>query len=478
MSTPAKLLIATLLILGLSARFINLNAPPAGHHQWRQSDTAAVAKNMSQSDGNLLHPKVDWRKDTTGHVEMEFPIYCWTTAKSYTLLGPHHWIPRSLSITASLIALFIFYRLVKLLSDPSTALWSAAFFAALPLNIFFSRSIQPESWMLCSMLGATYSAALWSRSKKSHYLIAAALFAALSGLLKLPALVVGLPMLAVILQSRGTNPLKSPTLWAAAIASLIPVIAWYTHAHTLYQETGLTFGISQSDKWNRFELLLEPTFYKDLFVGKIIEDHLAIIGFPLAALGLIMRNRKPTEILFDAWLLAMLIQIVLVPQGHRVHDYYQLPIAVPAAFYIGRFLSRGITRSKHAPTIQTLLAAIFFILSSRTLWNTFSKELNPPQADQRLIGLIADNTNAGELVVLARDDTAFDPYVLYMANRKGWLITTDDLSENYINSLAGSGAGWLIVESTAGEQGEGFHVGRAATVTFEYDGVRIFLLSN
>ena len=63
-----------LVLFGVSCRMINLSAPPIGMHSWRQTDTAAIARNL---------PQVDWGGSGPGYVESEFPIYTYSVA-----LGP------------------------------------------------------------------------------------------------------------------------------------------------------------------------------------------------------------------------------------------------------------------------------------------------------------------------------------------------------------------------------------------------------
>lgn len=72
-----------LVLFGVSCRMINLSAPPIGMHSWRQTDTAAIARNFYEHGYRFHLPQVDWGGSGPGYVESEFPIYTYSVA-----LGP------------------------------------------------------------------------------------------------------------------------------------------------------------------------------------------------------------------------------------------------------------------------------------------------------------------------------------------------------------------------------------------------------
>ena len=63
-----------LLTLALAIRLYHFDAPILGIHAWRQSDTAAIARNFYENGFNFFYPQIDWGGSGTGYCETEFPI--------------------------------------------------------------------------------------------------------------------------------------------------------------------------------------------------------------------------------------------------------------------------------------------------------------------------------------------------------------------------------------------------------------------
>src|SRR5689334_24861527 len=75
-----------LVALTLALRLVDVDKPFLDLQTWRQADTAAIARNYYEEGLDFLHPRVDWRGDTPGYVEMEFPLYNFLVACGYRLV--------------------------------------------------------------------------------------------------------------------------------------------------------------------------------------------------------------------------------------------------------------------------------------------------------------------------------------------------------------------------------------------------------
>ena len=60
------------MLFGLLCRLYNLTAPFLDYHSWRQTDTAAIARNFYYNGFNILYPQIDWGGAGPGYVESEF----------------------------------------------------------------------------------------------------------------------------------------------------------------------------------------------------------------------------------------------------------------------------------------------------------------------------------------------------------------------------------------------------------------------
>ena len=331
-------LIFLILLLACAVRLYHINFPVGGFAAWRQADTAAMAKNFFEGGYHLTAPQIDWGGNTPGYVETEFPVFSFLIALLYRFLGMSELWARLLAVACSCATVAGLYRLVTLTVDETVALWSAFFYAILPLNIFYGRAIMPDIMMLMCSVWGIYWFALWLENEKTWTLAASAVAIAFAVLLKLPALYLGLPLIYLTMQKYGARFFRRPWLWLYAFAIFIPVSLWYYHAHQTYLVSGLSFGIWDfgSGKWGNFSLLLTPKLYNDVFFKSIAERHLTYPGFFLFIGGLFIPwHRKPGRV-FDWWLVGILVYIFIVARGNQVHEYYQLPFTLPAAVFIAK----------------------------------------------------------------------------------------------------------------------------------------------
>ncbi|RKY58324.1 MAG: dolichyl-phosphate-mannose--protein mannosyltransferase, partial [Candidatus Latescibacterota bacterium] len=76
-----------IVVLNLGIHLIGLSQPLVDAQNWRQADTAAIARNFYEEGMNPLYPRIDWRGRTEGYVESEFPLFSWLVALFYKLSG-------------------------------------------------------------------------------------------------------------------------------------------------------------------------------------------------------------------------------------------------------------------------------------------------------------------------------------------------------------------------------------------------------
>lgn len=442
MSARGRILV--LVFATLVPRLLQVQAPITGHHAWRQADTGAMARNFADYGFDLLHPQIDWGGATPGYVESEFPLYSFVVAILYRVFFPADFWGRIVSILCGGATVWGLYRLVRRQVNEGTAFWAALFYAVVPLNVYFSRAVMPESAMLmASVLGVLLFSEWLERGGWALHLGSAA-WIALAILLKLPALYLGGPLLFLAWNRFGRHMWIEGRLWIWAVLVLAPVVLWYTHAHAIYRSSGLTFGIwtTSTDKWGTFAPLATVKFYNDVFFKSIAERHLTYAGFGLLLLGLFVSRRRRDERLFDVWLLSMLVYFAVVPVGNQVHDYYQLPFTLPAAVYAGKALNRfSGRRPRTAIAVSVaILAAAVPVLSALRLEALLRKETRDTPLFRLAAAVAAHTRPEDRVVALDRND----PIWLYRCNRKGWHANTNDLTLEFLILRQAEGARYLI----------------------------------
>jgi len=435
-----------LLAAGLLVRLPHLGMLPLGVHSWRQSDTAAVARNFHENGYRFAMPQVDWGGSTPGYVESEFPLYPYTAAIAYELVGVREIVPRAVSVVGYLLGACALYAFVNRVIGMDVALWSVAFFLFLPLNIYYSRAIMPEAWMIASSVGGVYFFYRWTQTSRVRDLLASGILVALAALLKLPALYLALPIAYLAWLRNRRDWWRQPALWVYACVVPVAVSGWYLHAHDLAVHGGVSFGIwgYGSDKWGNWGLVASPSFWNAVVFRSLAERWLTWVGFPLFLAGLVLPRRTPAERVFDVWLLAILIYFVIVARGNFVHEYYQFPFMPVAVVYLGK----AFARAPHVPFLRVALGVAVLaigLLSGLRYTEYLSKE-NPARSEEVHVAMLvrecADRPN--DRIVTAEDG---NPTLLYLSHRKGWIVgrnpsaeELDEMRREGARCLAGTGA--------------------------------------
>lgn len=436
------------IVLGLAffLRIYKANSPLIGMHAWRQADTAAMSRNYYENGYHFLYPQIDWGGDSPGYVESEFPGYSFLVALFYKIFGVSEFIGRFLSIIFSLLTIYTLYLVVLKWIDQKTAVWTVFFFSVLPPNIFYSRTFQPESALLLSLVLGVYLFSQWTDSGKWKYFFLSAIFIALACLLKIPSFYIGLPLLYLAWQKFGGKTLTRWHLWLYALCVTAPVALWYVHAHRLYLKSGLTFGIwgYGSDKWGNWSLVLTWKFWDKILFRNIAEDYLTWIGFILFGIGLWLKRTTRKEKVFDFWMVSLVIYFIIVAQGNFVHLYYQLPFTIPACVFLAKVYSRYWTRNSFGNKKSIWLTAglIGILALSAGRYHLYMQKENIQSSDVlKLAEAVQHHVKTGDLVIAVDNN---DPTLLYVSHRKGWHATPEQIDDSFLTEKRMRGAKYII----------------------------------
>lgn len=434
-----------LFTLAISVRIYHINSPIIGIHSWRQSDTAAIARNFYENGFNFFYPQIDWGGNSPGYCETEFPIYSFIVALIYKLFGIHEFWGRFVSVICFLVALYFLYQLIIKYYNSQIAFWSCLFFAILPLNIYYSRTFQPESMLLmCSVIGVYYFTN-WLESEKYPDLILSGSFVALACLIKvLPVIYLGIPLFYLAWNKFGIRLFTKLSLWVYSIFILGSVFLWYYHAHQIYLEYGNTFGFSadSTDRYN-YQIVFTLNFWTELIFRTAVR-HFAIFGFPIFIVGLFIARKTPKEYVFDVWLIAVILTWILVPVTSVVHEYYQLPFMLPGVVFIGKACSQYLDNPepvKHSKAIVVCLCLALIAGSAIYAIDYMLKERTEQSGVFQLAQQVKQTTPDNSLII---SSTGGDPTLLYLSHRQGWLINHSNVTEEYIISKQKLGAKYLV----------------------------------
>ena len=171
------LVLSLIILIGFALRLYKINRPLADWHSWRQTDTAAVARNFIKEGYNPFIPKYDDMSSQANTLDnpdryrfVEFPIYNSIIAAVWKITGISILTARLVTVFISLGSTVLLYFVVKHFSDRRTATLTAFFFATIPYNVFYSSAILPGPLMVFGVLGLYLSFAKWLENERNKFL--------------------------------------------------------------------------------------------------------------------------------------------------------------------------------------------------------------------------------------------------------------------------------------------------------------------
>jgi len=421
-------LLGAIWIVAVAARLMFIDQPYVDHWSWRQCDVAAVARNFYDGGFRFAYPQIDWAGNATGYVGTEFPILPFVAAICYKFAGIHEWIGRSQAVILFAVSLPFFFLLVREIFGSTAAVWATFFFSFTPLNIFAGRSFMPDVPSLSLAIIGLYFFLRWTHDQKWTSFFAAAIAISLSILIKVTSIVIFAPLMYLpvagigdpgrremkLVRSRDHRSRLQLLLFIAI--AIVPSAIWYWHAYQIAERfyPHHFFGAGGV----RIEGL---QWYSNIARQTAISSLTPVLAI-MALMGLFVAPRGKYGRLFDWWLAAMVLFVVVLGYGNR-HRWYQLPLVPIAAAFAGAactFFGSNISSRRAAIALSILLAGSFAILSYmyvRPLYESSAAQL-------RDAGLELNKITPSDALIVAAD--MGDPTIFYYSQRKGWHFLEED----------------------------------------------------
>ena len=376
------------LLMGAALRLVNINAPIIGVHSWRQADTAALARNFQLNQLPIWLPQVDWGGVSSGYAETDFPLYSYGVGLLYQFFGLHEWLARGLSLLCSIGAIYLVQRLGSNLFGQAAGWWGGLFFAVLPSLV----KVLPLFWL-------------------------------------------GIPLLWL--------GWRRWPLWLAGVIALLATVAWYAHAHQLFLETGLSFGFwgSKASRYSWADLL-NWRYWGDILLRFSLRG-LAVLGLPLLVFGLWLPKQNEAEGMLPLGLGVVLIAGALAPSSSYIHEYYQLPLLLFACPLLGKASQKlQLKSTKIGKRWLAVALGLVLIISFTVLQLDYWSKENPNKSDIWAQAQEIKTTTPKNKPLISV--TAGDPTLLYLSERKGWLVTPEAVNNELLSALRKEGASAVV----------------------------------
>ncbi|MBI5497735.1 MAG: glycosyltransferase family 39 protein [Deltaproteobacteria bacterium] len=422
---------AVVMVLFLLAHLPGLTQPPLDDHAWRQTDTAAVARNFSEEDTDILHPRVDARGEHSGITGMEFPLFNWGIHAVNSVAGFAHWHGRVLSLLAGLWGLWNLYLLGRRRYDVTTGRAAMMALATSPLFFFNARQVQPDVLMVSAGIAALFHATQYAAGGRARHLLGTVGWLGLACLVKVTAVFVGIPVLAVLWRARRLGVRE----FAAAVLLVgLPVTAWYLHSLHLSRDFGLAghFNLQENPR-----VLLTASYWLHVFALRIPSSVITLIGALLALLGA-RRAWHTRDELAGAWLGAILLFQLVFPEKTHAHVYYSLPLTAPLALLAARGLPDVLERAGRrawVPGALVLAMALNTAVRVRNWYRVDAPELARLEA-------FLDGKVPPDARVVVNGGPA--PVLVYFSHRKGFTARGAEMDPAWFADKRARGARFFI----------------------------------
>lgn len=442
-----KILLFIILSLGLIVRLYKVDIPLADHHSWRQSDTAAVARSFIKERWTFLKPHIDNMVPLHPGVPnndrlflVEPPVYNSLVAGVYSILGVNIKWARLVSIIFSLGSVVLLYLLSKKYFGEKVGLLTALFFAIIPYNIFYSRTVLPESFIIFVTLLMFYFCIKWLEDSKLSNFILFVIFSAVSFSQKSFPLFFLLPVGYLFWQKFKLGCFKQGNIYIWLIISFLPFLLWRWWIGHYPQGVPANLWL-----FNQGDIRFKGAFFYWIFAERIGKLILGYFGLPFLILGLIIKPKKEGWF-FHLWLLSLIIYMFVFAAGNVTHDYYQIPL-IPI-FCI--FMAKGANLllfdipEKLSRVLSLLFVVLCLLLMLAFGWYEVRGFYNI-QGGVDLAGDATDKLTPSDALVITGDSN--DATLLYNTNRWGWTAgyaSPYPNSKDTIENLRSRGASYYV----------------------------------
>ena len=240
--------------------------------------------------------------------------------------------------------------------------------------------------------------------------------------------------------------------------------AWYYHADVLFHRTGLGVAIFHGvggyskdvmegsgtvtlvSSWNTLHQLRDREFYWTL-ADRFWKLHFTPLGTIVILFTAAFLWRLPNRRFVDVWCASVVLFILAAAEGNRWHEFYQLPILLPAALYFGlgaRPLFDGRLLASLAPLKigVAISAALLTVAAFRSFdYSRAVPELFRPnnlRMHPMRVGTMLQRLTPPDALLITTEYARFggnSPVLLHYARRRGWSFDAGTITPAVIERL-------------------------------------------
>lgn len=434
-----SLLIAvfSIFVFSILLHIKGITNPLLDFHSWRQTQTAMVAKNYYENGFKFFHPQVDWAgRESNKRAGTEFPVFSFLVAGLYKIFGVHDILGRFLAVFFSACGAVYLFLLLKKYFDFWPAYVASLVFSAVPVNIYFTRTVQPESLMLFSVIAGFYHFICYLEGGRKIHIIVSWIFLVLAPLVKLPSLYVLLPVAYLSYQKWNWKFLRRIDIWCFNGLLVFCVWSWYR-----YTKSGIgVLPLEFADFLNMLKIIIQPDFWKRHFISRFPELTTTYAGLIFFAVGFWNIVLKRRQFFFGVWFGSVVLYTILIGEYGYIHQYTALPYAPINAAFIGAGIVYSWERfGKTKPgKIFLILLVISIPVNSIVRIRKWYKPENVWLIKAK--NIVAELSNPEDLFLC----NWIGPAALYHIHRKGFWADISKTDSAYIKDIIKKDVGFFL----------------------------------
>lgn len=328
-----NILLGLILLLGLALRIYNLNFPSIGYHNMKENEYLSMAQEMERTNDfitRIIYYENAFQKEPTIVITPQPPLISYQILISWKTFGKNLWGPRLFNALFGVISILLIYFLARLLfKERRYALFCAFLLAIMPLGVFFSRNLQPESPAFFFMLLGNLFYMKFSTSLKKYNLVLGGLSFSAASLYKLSFLIGIVPFMFCFpfkaLFKEKKEFLNRVFTFCLPYLVIMAAILWLMNIGQWKFEAAQT--LSRIKLW---EIFTSGYWEKS---GRVIwrytvGDNYTYIYTALALLGIItafFRRKGLLNRYIIGWAVASIPYSMVFSDFINQHNYYQMP---------------------------------------------------------------------------------------------------------------------------------------------------------
>ena len=323
-------ILGAILLLGLLLRIYNINFPSIGYHNMKENEYLSMAQAMKDGEDFItrrIYFYDAFNENPKMRIYPQVPLISYQILISWKILGENLWGARLFNIIFGVLSILVIYFISQVLfRKKMLSLFCAFLLAIMPLAVFFSRNIQPESPAFFFMLLGNLFYLRFASSLKKYNLFLGGLSFSLAWLYKVSFVFGMLPFIFCMpfrtLWKEKKELFKCVIIFSAPYLVILIAFLWFKYiGQWEFQELGrVKIGeILTLAYWKKYGRMIWWYARGENFTW--VYTISALLGIALAC----TRRKGLLNRYIIGWTLTIIPYSLVFSDYINQHNYYQLP---------------------------------------------------------------------------------------------------------------------------------------------------------